>query len=385
MGKPADKKRDSSCMRKTYLTKTDHKDIGLVTVYQGIGTRSMPYNDIVLYRYEHNMTSEQIVITPDDKADGKKDEEGLIYIKSRYRYKAMKEALRTADRHYAYRNMPYVIQCHDMGAALSVWAAASKEAKGKIIFTVHTDYKNRDRKYKYKCILAILLSHKAVVMPGRITNDLIRKIKGKNLSYITNAVNVERINAIKKEKIDRVKNRIIYIARFVDIKRHSFLVEVLSGVKKEIRDFEVVFVGDGPLMASIKELIVKYELNENIKFTGVLSREMVYRWILSSSISVSVSKYEGMPVGVLECLAGDTYGIISDISSHREIYANILDIELLPPDKNKWINSIKNALANYDITQKKAVQIGEQTRQIYSLKTMNDKYNELYYETAIGL
>lgn len=204
----------------------------------------------------------------------------------------MKNSLQTIDSCYEEQRMKYVIQCHDLGAFLSCYfSAPSSLIRKRIIFTIHTNYAKKDLKYKWKCVLSILLSKYTVVVSNSAYLAIplwIRKMKGKFLLPIINGVNIEAIDEIQKNKSKEKKNCVIYVARFTKLKNHRFIIEVL----KNIEEAELILVGEGPLISEMKDLVKRYKMSNRVKFTGLLLREEVYEEISKASISVSPSDYE---------------------------------------------------------------------------------------------
>ena len=74
-------------------------------------------------------------------------------------------------------------------------------------------------------------------------------------------------------------------------------------MRREARRFELVFVGDGELRADIEALIVRYNLQANVRITGWADSDQVRNEILAARALVLPSFSEGLPVVIMEAMA----------------------------------------------------------------------------------
>ncbi len=179
--------------------------------------------------------------------------------------------------------------------------------------------------------------------------DLERNYKIKNIKVIYNPIDIEKINALKSEKIDLLKKRftLITIGRLVKEKNHSLIIDAIKDI-----DVDLWIIGDGEL---------KYELEEKIKSLSIEDRvfllgreENPYKFLDKADAFVFASNYEGFPNVLIEALACKLPVISTDcLSGPREIlapnteYKNLEDIEVaeygvLTPVGN--LNSLKKAI-----------------------------------------
>lgn len=112
----------------------------------------------------------------------------------------------------------------------------------------------------------------------------------------------------------------VFVGRFSKEKNPLFLVDAFSS--GELKDFDLLMVGDGPLLAEAKN-----RASSNIKIVGF--RRNVRDYLIASDFFVSSSITEGMPNSVLEAMSVGLPLLLSDIPSHREIFSyNSNDIPL---------------------------------------------------------
>jgi len=104
-------------------------------------------------------------------------------------------------------------------------------------------------------------------------------------------------------------------ANFLPVKGHRFLVEVCALLmRRGIRNFQCLLIGDGPLEESIREQVAELSIGRFVKFLGRLPHDELLRMYKSGkvnavvlpSIVTSKGDKEGIPVALMEAMA---YGI----------------------------------------------------------------------------
>jgi len=132
---------------------------------------------------------------------------------------------------------------------------------------------------------------------------------GIKASYINNGTSI-----LTTDEVKTVKNlntfRIITAGRIVSQKGPKMFNE-LAKKFKELSNFEFVWIGDGV----DKELLSA----DNIRVTGWLSAEDVQKEIKASDLYLSTSKYEGLPLAVLEAMNLKKCLLLSDCVGNRDL------------------------------------------------------------------
>jgi len=132
---------------------------------------------------------------------------------------------------------------------------------------------------------------------------------GIKASYINNGTSI-----LTTEEVKTVKNlnsfRIITAGRIVSQKGPKMFNDLALRFK-ELKNFEFVWIGDGV----DKELLHA----DNIRVTGWLSAEDVQKEIKASDLYLSTSKYEGLPLAVLEAMNLKKCLLLSDCVGNRDL------------------------------------------------------------------
>ncbi|WP_226570981.1 glycosyltransferase [Mangrovibacter yixingensis] len=79
---------------------------------------------------------------------------------------------------------------------------------------------------------------------------------------------------------------ILHVARLVEKKGTSVLLNALHQIKKSEKDAQLVIVGDGPLLPQLKAQVTALSLEANVRFVGAISHPEVMQWMRKASMLV---------------------------------------------------------------------------------------------------
>ena len=251
------------------------------------------------------------------------------------------------------------------------------------IYTIHSTYTG----FKYYNKLFVLLDSlfaSYVTCVSEASYDamplLIKKIKRNRICSLLNGVNLERIDSYTSfccSNFDKSDGKIyyIYVARMVPFKNHKFLIDVLRRTDRRIN---FIFVGEED-NGAIRNYARDNCVEDRIIFTGLISRESVYQYLMESDVYITPSTLEGLPISLLEGMYCGLPVIMSDIPQHREVAADEEYISLTKLDIDAWVNEI-NRYANMTEEERKAIggRCKKHVAEHFSLKTMHNKYDTIY-------
>jgi glycosyltransferase involved in cell wall biosynthesis len=107
------------------------------------------------------------------------------------------------------------------------------------------------------------------------------------------------------------------IGRLIENKGPDLLVDAAGLLAAEGLQFDVVFVGDGPMRAALEARASELGLDGRVRFTGQVAD--VVPWLSEAEIVVRSSYSEGLPLAVLEAMAAGRCNVVSDIGPNREL------------------------------------------------------------------
>lgn len=118
-------------------------------------------------------------------------------------------------------------------------------------------------------------------------------------------------------------NVFIQIGRFVEGKNQAFVCEAFAELSKKIQDkIGIIFVGDGPELHKVKDLVRKLKIEEFIYFCGAKTHNEIYDILCSCDYGLFPSDAEGFGIGAVECMAAGLPVLALDNALMREIIGN---------------------------------------------------------------
>ena len=86
---------------------------------------------------------------------------------------------------------------------------------------------------------------------------------------------------------------LLAVGSLIPLKNYSLFIKVIAELKRMYPDLNCKLVGTGPELAALKNMANGKGVGENIEFTGLLSRQEIFKLMQKSKIFVHPSKFEG--------------------------------------------------------------------------------------------
>jgi glycosyltransferase involved in cell wall biosynthesis len=119
--------------------------------------------------------------------------------------------------------------------------------------------------------------------------------------------------------------RILMVARFAAQKDHLLLLRALSRINEK---FEMSFVGDGPTLRQAQQAADDLGLKDRVRFLG--DRSDVAELLSQSHVFALSTRWEGLPLSILEAMRAGLPVISSDVGGVRESVEDGLTGFLVP-------------------------------------------------------
>lgn len=174
-------------------------------------------------------------------------------------------------------------------------------------------------------------------------------------------------NAIPKIKLENIEEPkdlnpdekiIISIGRPSYQKNPLFMVEAMRLVHEKHSDVVFYLLGVGfysPMLNEMKELIVRYGLENHMKLLPWLSHEEVLGYLKNAMLYLTTSLYEGLPIAVLEAMAMGNPIVSSDVIGNRDCVKDGYNGFLLPMDAKVFAEKICFLIENEDIRREMGI------------------------------
>lgn len=332
----------------------------LVLHNNGDGLKNLPKDVNIIYGTEFfntiDLTTKEVIKTKNPK---------LLFSKAR-----IVLAMKTGSiKKYIVRERKKIIsKKYDVEISFKDGFTALFTAYGnsnKKIQWLHTDYSMYDCTAKYKKLFNIVFNtfDKIIAISKPVADKFSDVYPGHKVEVIYNIVDQKKIRTRAKEKtsilLDKKKLNFVSVGRMHYMKGYDRLIEVINKINLTIGLDDVCFtlIGDGPDFTMIKNLVNKYNLNDKVKLTGMLSNP--FPILKQGDCFIMCSRYEPFGLVVIESLTlgvpvlackeatmdemlNKKTGIIVE-NNEKSLYTGIVDI-LNNPDQ---IMKLKDNLKNY--------------------------------------
>lgn len=202
---------------------------------------------------------------------------------------------------------------------------------------------------------------------------------------VNNAIDVQRFaydKILRKEGREQfgIKRETVvigHVGRFVYVKNHRFLIDIISKLVKKNKDVALVLIGDGPLLEETASEAKKRGLEQQIRFLGLQKNVADLYNIMD--IFLLPSWYEGLPVVAVEAQANGLPCIVSDKVSDECKLTSSVSFMSLEKSAEEWADEIlcckneRNPYAAQELANA-GFDIKEEVCKLYSL------YDSLVYE-----
>lgn len=180
------------------------------------------------------------------------------------------------------------------------------------------------------------------------------------------------------------KRYICYIGRPSYQKNPLFLVEVLNEVHILFSEIKFCVLGVGyysPELDELKMKIEEYGLGEVIELLPWLSHKETLEYVKNSMFYLTVARYEGLPLAVIEAMSLGKAIVASDVVGNKDCVEDGYNGRLLPLEKDVFVKAICELIKD----EKKRNLYGENSRILFEKKfliTNRIKELEAIYKLA---
>lgn len=181
---------------------------------------------------------------------------------------------------------------------------------------------------------------------------------------------------------DRRDKRFIVgtVGRLTEQKGHSYLLEAIPHVLKEVPEAAFWMIGDGPLMNDLHTQARQLGIENAIQFMG--KRDDVHALFDQMDLFVLPSLYEGLPTVVLESMAHQVPVLGTTIAGTRELIQHQKNGWLVPAcDPQALVQAILYALRHPE-ERDRVAHDAWQTVQEFRIEVAAQKYISLYQTLA---
>ncbi|MCF7859282.1 MAG: glycosyltransferase family 4 protein [Candidatus Cloacimonetes bacterium] len=180
------------------------------------------------------------------------------------------------------------------------------------------------------------------------------------------------------KKIDLHKSELIIgsILRFWEQKNIINTIKMAIEVCRQNRNLKFVFVGDGELYPAAKKLVEMSGMSNKILLPGWVQDPA--EWLMKFDVFLLYSRWEGLPLSILEAMSYGLPIIASDIKGNNELVN--AETGLLVPINN--LDRLTEVLLTITNDKEKLIEWGRNSRKVikdkFTLSEFSDKYKKVY-------
>lgn len=225
----------------------------------------------------------------------------------------------------------------------------------------------------------------ALVHTGHAEREEANKLKlhsnGPRVYTIYNGVDVTKITALAgtapPQFVSCSITYIIMIGRLLTGHKNQELA--LKILKHLPSSYTLVIVGEGPDREKLKLRITNYQLRKRVRLMGALDYKTALKELNKADIYLSTSRWEGLPLTILEAGALEKPVVASDIPAHRDIIAHEQNGLLFPINQPAVaVKYIKKLHQTPELGKKLGKALRETVQTKFSLNNMINNYHNLY-------
>ena len=169
--------------------------------------------------------------------------------------------------------------------------------------------------------------------------------KNKKVVLIHNAIDINnykydsKVREEKRKEFDLQNNYCIgHVGRMTYPKNQFFLLDIFKDVLKGKHDSVLLMVGDGPDEAALKKYAQDIGISESVRFLG--NRDDVKDLIQAMDLFLLPSRYEGLPVTLIEAQAAGLPCVISDVITEESYITDLIYRKSLNDSTSSWAETI---------------------------------------------
>lgn len=224
--------------------------------------------------------------------------------------------------------------------------------------------------------IAKFFTNKLIVLNDVDYNYAINKLnyKKENVEVLVNGVDVNYFSYSLRDNRKEVK--FLMVGRLWEQKDPITLLNAVLKLKG-LGSFKIDIIGDGELYNRCEVFIEENELGGIIKLHGW--QKNVKEFLSDSDVFILPSRWEGMPLAILEAMSSGLPCIVTDIPGNNHLVHNNINGFLFNCGDDEMLSmKMRLFIDNYPLIDSMSYQARNMAISQYSLNSRNEKIVEMY-------
>ncbi len=269
---------------------------------------------------------------------------------------------------------PDIVHTHLSGG--NIWGRIAAKKLG--IKVVTTEHNVNNELGWIKNSIKRLIQNKTdvyVACSKAVKQDVLKRYDiQKKIEVIHYGIELNRFKSIKPVR-PKHPIKLLILGRLTKQKGHEIALKALSGIDK--KKWKLDIVGSGPLENKLKHLVIRLDLEKNIKFFP--PTHDVPSIFANHDIMLMPSLWEGLGIVAMEALLAGRAVIGSNVGGIPELIENYKTGYLVKPNNTEALKKqIIFCLENTKEIEKIGNQAREHAMQNFGVKIMVEKYENIY-------
>ncbi|OIO72568.1 MAG: hypothetical protein AUJ85_09845 [Elusimicrobia bacterium CG1_02_37_114] len=279
------------------------------------------------------------------------------------------------------------VQIVDINSPKFFWSGVySAKCSGiKTVITRIVTYRKKGLKKFINKRLLYGLCDKVVAISSEIKASLLGDFGLSNVELIYCGIDINEISSEDKNRTESIRNRyglkdktvVGITGRIAYGKGHTYLIEALPEIKKNIPDIKLLVGGTGEqnFINFLRRKSSELKIERDVIFTGF--QKDVKDFLYATDIVTAPSLDEALGLSIIEAMSAGKPVVASDVGGIPEIIDNGIDGFLVPPSDSKTLAASIVKLLKSDY--KKMGETGKKkVLEKFSVEQMVNKYEMLY-------
>lgn len=279
--------------------------------------------------------------------------------------------------HLFKKEKPDVVHTHIYASKYALPAAAIAGVKKKI-HTVHS-MAQKEQGSTGRKINSFMYEH-CNVTPVALSNEVRRSIQQvyglpeKRIPAIYNGIDLSKCAPKETYNISE-SYTFLHIGRFMEVKNHETLIRAFAKIAAAHENVKLQLIGDGELRPQMEELVKSLKIKNKVDFLGLQAN--VYPFLHDADTFCLPSKYEGIPMTLIEAMGTGLPIISSAVGGIPDMLTDEQNALLVPPDVEGIAHGMEQLYSDR-VLRKRLGMAAEKRSEDFSSETMAMKYINVY-------
>jgi len=251
----------------------------------------------------------------------------------------------------------------------------------KVVCTAHSvNEGGRVRMFLYRITNILCDLSTQVSIKGLNKYIEIKAFSDKKSRYVPNGVSFDFLDDSYNKGSKTLEFKWLTVGRLVDVKDHHNLLYAFSSLSGSLGRASLTIVGQGELESQLKGLAISLGVEEKVHFLGV--RDDILNIMTESDAFVLSSKYEGMPMVLLEAASARLPIVSTNVGGINEFISNGSSGILVSPESKDSLKIGMECLMGMPLAERELLvsRAFETAHKNYSICSVFNTWENIYFE-----